>query len=123
MLATKRLKAFVSTVNQQKAKQFYGETLGLELMSEDSFALQFNVNGTLLRVTNVKELRPQQFTVLGWSVADIYSAVEELKAKGVVFEIFGFPGQDEYGIWTAPGGTKVAWFKDPDGNILSLDDQ
>jgi len=123
MLATNKLKAFVSTTNPQKAKQFYGETLGLELMSEDGFALQFNANGTFLRVTTVQKLQPQQFTVLGWNVDDIYNAVEELKANGVVFEIYGFPGQDENGIWTAPGGTKVAWFKDPDGNVLSLDDQ
>jgi len=123
MLATQKLKAFVSTTSPQKAKQFYGETLGLELVSEDGFALQFNVNGTALRVTTVHQLVPQQFTVLGWSVDDIHIAVAELKAKGVVFEIYGFPGQDENGIWTAPGGVKVAWFKDPDGNVLSLDSQ
>ena len=97
------------------------ETLGLELMSEDGFALQFNANGTFLRVTTVQSLMPQQFTVLGWQVDDIYAEIEALKAKGVVFEMYGFPGQDENGVWTAPGGTKVAWFKDPDGNVLSLD--
>jgi catechol 2,3-dioxygenase-like lactoylglutathione lyase family enzyme len=123
MLASKKLKAFIPTTNPEKAKLFYGETLGLDLVSEDGFALQYNANGTFLRVTTVQQLTPQQFTVLGWSVDDIEASVAELKARGVVFEIFGFAGQDENGIWTAPGGVKVAWFKDPDGNILSLDCQ
>ncbi len=123
MLSSQKLKAFIPTTNPQKAKQFYAETLGLELISEDGFALQFNANGTFLRVTTVQSLVPQQFTVLGWQVDDIYAEIQALKAKGVVFEIYGFPGQDENGVWTAPGGTKVAWFKDPDGNVLSLDSQ
>ena len=123
MLSFQNLKAFIPTVNPQKAKQFYAETLGLELMSEDGFALQFNANGTVLRVTTVQKLLPHQFTVLGWSVDDIYAEVAALKARGVVFEMYGFAGQDENGIWTAPGGIKVAWFKDPDGNVLSVDSQ
>ncbi len=123
MLSSQKLKAFIPTVNPQQAKQFYAETLGLELVSEDSFALQFNANGTLLRVTTVQQLAPQPFTVLGWSVDDIYAAVNALQAKGVLFEVYGFTGQDENGIWSAPGGTKVAWFKDPDGNVLSIDSQ
>jgi len=121
MLSSQKLKAFIPTVNPQQAKHFYAETLGLELLSEDGFALQFNANGTLLRVTTVQQLAPQPFTVLGWSVDDIYAAVTSLQAKGVLFEVYGFPSQDENGIWSAPGGTKVAWFKDPDGNVLSLD--
>jgi catechol 2,3-dioxygenase-like lactoylglutathione lyase family enzyme len=121
MLANQPLKAFIPTVNPQKAKEFYGAILGLPLVGEDSFALQFNANGTFLRVTTVQQLQPQPFTVLGWSVADIDVAVTTLAAKGVVFEQYGLPGQDDKGIWTAPGGTKVAWFKDADGNLLSLD--
>jgi catechol 2,3-dioxygenase-like lactoylglutathione lyase family enzyme len=121
MLTTYQLKAFAPTTNPQKAKHFYGEILGLELISEDNFALQFNANGTPLRVTTVQQLTPHPFTVLGWVVDDIYTVLNGLKAKGVVFEHYNLPGQDESGVWTAPGGTKVAWFKDPDGNLLSLD--
>jgi len=121
MLADKKLKAFAPTLNPQKAKAFYQEILGLELINEDGFALQFNCNGTYLRVTTVQELTPQPFTVLGWTVPDIDETIKQLTAKGVVFERYGFFEQDELGVWTAPGGTKVAWFKDPDGNLLSLD--
>ncbi len=121
MLTNQPLKAFIPTVNPQKAKEFYGKILGLPLVGEDGFALQFNANGTFLRVTTVQHLQPHPFTVLGWSVADIDVAVTTLVARGVVFEQYGLPGQDDKGIWTAPGGTKVAWFKDADGNLLSLD--
>jgi len=121
MLADKKIKAFAPTVNPEKAKAFYQNVLGLELMSEDGFALQFNCSGTCLRVTTVRELTPHPFTVLGWTVPVIEETVKELTDKGVVFERYGFLQQDAWGIWTAPGGTKVAWFKDPDGNLLSLD--
>jgi hypothetical protein len=85
-----------------------------------------DANGTTLRVSKVRDFSPQQFTVLGWEVGDIVKAVTDLSAKGITFEKFGLPGQDESGIWTAPmvdnatGGAKVAWFKDPNGNVLSL---
>jgi len=121
MLADKKLKAFIPTTNPQKAKSFYQDVLGFELVSEDGFALQFNCNGTYLRVTTVQQLTPQPFTVLGWMVTDIEDIINQLTAKGVVFERYGFLEQDANGIWTSPGGTKVAWFKDPDGNLLSLD--
>jgi len=121
MLADKKLKAFAATTNPGQAKTFYQDVLGLELASEDSFALQFNCNGGYLRVTTVQQFTPQTFTVLGWSVPDIYETIQQLTAKGVVFERYSFFNQDEAGVWTAPGGTKIAWFKDPDGNVLSLD--
>jgi catechol 2,3-dioxygenase-like lactoylglutathione lyase family enzyme len=119
MDASARIIAFVGTTDRDRAKEFYRGTLGLEMVSEDPFALVFQVAGTMLRVTPVPELKPAGFTVLGWEVKDIDAAVRDLLKAGVVFERYGLP-QDELGIWTAPGGAKVAWFKDPDGNVLSL---
>ncbi len=120
MLADKELKAFVPTIMPDKAKTFYQDILGLKLLSEDNYALEFNANGVLLRVTFVPELKPQGFTVLGWNVPDILNEVKSLNKKGIVCEKYSFLDQDDLGIWTSPGGSKVAWFKDPDGNILSL---
>jgi len=120
MLTNQTLHAFVPTLNPTRAKEFYGETLGLPQVSESPFALEFNANGTLLRVTTVQALIPHPFTVLGWGVDNIEDMIGQLKAKGIYFEIFGFFEQDDLGIWTAPDGTKVAWFKDTDGNLLSL---
>lgn len=118
-LTSAKLTAFVGTRNATRAKAFYAGVLGLTLISEDPFALVFDANGTMLRVTPVHELPPVQHTVLGWEVSDIVAAVTEMQGAGVRFERFGFP-QDELGIWDAPDGTRVAWFKDPDGNMLSL---
>ena len=120
MFADKNLKAFVPTVMPDKAKLFYENILGLKLLSEDKYALEFDANGTLLRVINVNELKPQVFTVLGWNVDDIYTTIKSLNKKGVVCEKYNFLEQDNFGVWKAPGGSKVAWFKDPDGNVLSL---
>jgi catechol 2,3-dioxygenase-like lactoylglutathione lyase family enzyme len=120
MLSDKKLKAFVSTTDRQKAKLFYQDILGLRLVSEDDYALEFDANGTPLRVTVVEKLNPQPFTVLGWDVDDITSTIKSLNEKEISFERYEFMQQDELGIWTSPGGSKVAWFKDPDGNILSL---
>lgn len=115
-----RLMAFVSTTQPDRARHFYQDVLGLNLISEDPIALVFNCAGTMLRITVVKEFSPQPFTVLGWRVADLSSRMKELSAKGVTFEQFGFPTQDEIGIWTTRDGAQIAWFKDPDGNLLSL---
>ncbi|HXB44717.1 MAG TPA: VOC family protein [Puia sp.] len=120
MLSDKKLKAFVPTVMAEKARSFYKDILGLTLLSEDDYGLEFEANGTLLRVIIVPELRPHPFTVVGWNVDDIASTIQALNKKGVVCEIYDFLKQDTQGIWNAPGGSKVAWFKDPDGNILSL---
>ena len=120
MLGNKQLKAFLPTVLPQQAKAFYKDVLGLTLLSEDNYALEFNANGTRLRVIIVPQLTPQQFTALGWDVEDISSAVKELNNKGISCEKYDFIEQDESRIWTAPDGSKVAWFKDPDGNLLSL---
>jgi predicted enzyme related to lactoylglutathione lyase len=123
MLSDKNLKAFVPTTKRKKAKSFYRDTLGLTLLSEDNYALEFDANGTLLRVTIVPELTPHPFTILGWNVDDIIAVIKQLKKKKVVFERYDFLKQDNLGVWTSPNGSKVAWFKDPDGNILSLTEQ
>lgn len=120
MLSDKKLKAFIPTINAKKAKEFYKDSLGLTLLSEDNFALEFNANGTLLRITTVEKLNPHPFTVLGWDVENIDFLIESLVNKGVVFESYKFFEQDKLGIWTSPSGAKVAWFKDTDGNLLSL---
>ena|SRR2546423_397348 len=112
--------SFVATRNPASARKFYEETLGLVFISDDSFAVVFNANGTMLRVQKVQELLPARHTVLGWEVHDIRAEVEELTKKGVRFERFEGLAQDEPGIWTSPAGAKVAWFKDPDGNTLAL---
>ena len=114
------LVAFVPTTDAARAKAFYAGTLGLELESENSFALVFRINGTMLRVTVVRALAPQPFTVLGWDVPDIAAAMRDLGERGVAFERFEGVEQDAEGVWRAPGGAYVAWFKDPDGNTLSL---
>jgi predicted enzyme related to lactoylglutathione lyase len=120
MLADKNLKAFVPTKDAAGAKAFYQDILGLQLLSEDNYALEFNANGTLLRISIVQEYHPQSFTVLGWNVPDIVSVITQLNQNNIVCEKYSFLEQDGLGIWTSPGGSKVAWFKDPGGNVLSL---
>ena len=120
MAGLSKVVTFVATKNPQQAKQFYGEKLGLRFLTDDSFALVFDIGGTMLRIAKVKDFEPEPFTVLGWEVTAIDEIVSQLSAKGVVFERFSGMPQDKLGIWSAPGGAKVAWFKDPDGNILSL---
>ena len=120
MLSHKKLRAFVPTTKPDKAKSFYKDILGLNLLSEDNYALEFDANGTLLRVTTVQDLQPQQFTVLGWGVDDISSTIKSLNEKNIFCEKYDFFEQDDLGVWRAPDGSKIAWFKDPDGNVLSL---
>jgi len=115
--------AFVPTRNPAIARPFYEKTLGLRFISDDQFALVFDANGVMLRVVNVsgvKGFTTAPFTILGWSVADIGKAVKTLHGKGVTFERYPGMGQDEQGVWGSPSGAKVAWFKDPDGNVLSV---
>ena len=113
--------AFVYIVDVPRAKSFYRDTLGLRLVSEEPpFALVFDANGIMLRLGMAKELPPAHGTVLGWQVPDIRATIHELQQAGVRFERYEKMKQDELGIWTTPTGAKVAWFKDPDGNILSV---
>jgi catechol 2,3-dioxygenase-like lactoylglutathione lyase family enzyme len=121
MLASEKILGFVPITDAARAKSFYADKLGLKFVSEDSFAVVFDANGIMLRLTRVQELTPQPFTILGWQVSDIVATVKRLHEAGVTFERYGgFMQQDELGIWDAPGGTRVAWFKDPDGNTLSV---
>ncbi|MGA2185290.1 MAG: VOC family protein [Bryobacteraceae bacterium] len=119
MLGSHKLIAFLAVRNADTARAFYRDKLGLRLVSEDRFALVFDANGTMLRVVPVGEIPQVRWTVLGWEVPDIVAAAQQLEAGGVKLERFEWV-KDERGIWTAPGGDKVAWFKDPDGNTLSI---
>ena len=120
-LAEYKIIGFVTIVDVERAKAFYRDTLGLRLLKEEPpFALVFDANGIMLRLGMGKEIAPVHGTVLGWEVPDVAAAVRDLQDAGVHFERFPHMPQDDLGIWSAPGGAKVAWFKDPDGNILGL---
>ncbi len=111
---------FLITTNADTAVAFYRDTLGLKFLRDDGFALVFDLGGVMLRISRVPEFNPAQHTVLGWESENIAVTVDELAAKGVAFNRYPSMGQDERGICTFPGGDKVAWFKDPDGNVLSI---
>ncbi len=119
MLGSIDIVAFVPTKDFEKARAFYEGVLGLRFVKNDGFAMVLDANGIKVRVAKA-QFTPAPFTILGWQVPDIKKMAEGLQAKGVKFERFGFFEQDALGIWTAPGGDKVAWFKDPDGNVLSV---
>jgi catechol 2,3-dioxygenase-like lactoylglutathione lyase family enzyme len=120
MLGSIDIVAFVPTKDAAKARAFYEGVLGLRFVKDDGFAMVLDANGVMVRVAKTPDFKPAQFTILGWQVTDIENLVQELTKQGVQFEVFGFFKQDQLGIWTAPTGDKVAWFKDPDGNILSV---
>jgi catechol 2,3-dioxygenase-like lactoylglutathione lyase family enzyme len=120
MLSDAELAAFIPTRDLGAAKAFYESSLGLRVVEESGFAVVFDAGGTQLRVTLVQELRPAPFTVLGWRVPDIAQRLAALRAAGVLATRYEGMVQDDDGVWVAPSGTRVAWFKDPDGNTLSL---
>jgi catechol 2,3-dioxygenase-like lactoylglutathione lyase family enzyme len=120
VLGEKNIVAFVPTTDFGRARAFYEGILGLRFKQEDGFALVLDANGIMLRITKIPVFEPARFSVLGWQVHGIYDLVAKLTGKGIVFEQFGLPHQDETGVWTAPSGDKIAWFRDPDGNVLSL---
>ncbi len=120
MLDAAELVAFISTIDPTRARRFYEVTLGLALIEASPFALVFKSNGVMLRVTVVDQLQPAPHTVLGWAIGDIETRVRALAARGVSFLRYEGMSQDDLGIWLAPSGARIAWFKDPDGNILSL---
>jgi catechol 2,3-dioxygenase-like lactoylglutathione lyase family enzyme len=120
MLGHSTLVAFVGVSDLERARQFYGGTLGLPITDERPFALVADANGTMLRLTAVEQPVTAPYTVLGWTVVNIVSVIDQLTARGVQFTSYEGIEQDERGVWTAPGGAKVAWFLDPDGNNLSL---
>ena len=121
VLGNHKVMAFVATRDPDRAKIFYRDTLGLRLVAEQlPFALVFDANGTMLRVTIVREIVVAPYTVLGWEVPDIAATARELTTAGVKLERYPGMPQDDLAIWTSPSGAKVAWFKDPDGNVLGM---
>lgn len=111
---------FLITTKPAEAVAFYRDTLGLNYLRDDGFALVFDLNGVMLRISRVPSFSPAQHTVLGWESKDIAATVDKLANKGIVFERYPTMGQDERAIATFPNGDKVAWFKDPDANVLSI---
>jgi catechol 2,3-dioxygenase-like lactoylglutathione lyase family enzyme len=120
MLGTAKLVCFAATIQPAEALEFYRHVLGLSLVDDGPFALVFDANGTMLRVQKVHDLSPAPYTTLGWEVGDLRATIRELTEKGVGFEHYAGLPQDDLGVWTTPDGSLVAWFKDPDGNTLSL---
>jgi catechol 2,3-dioxygenase-like lactoylglutathione lyase family enzyme len=121
MSAPGTLIGFVPVSDADRAKLFYEEIVGLEFVADDGFALVFRSGTNMVRLARMPQVIPAQFTILGWETTEIEAEVEALLAKGVTsFQRYGFLEQDALGIWTSPNGNKVAWFTDPDGNVLSL---
>jgi catechol 2,3-dioxygenase-like lactoylglutathione lyase family enzyme len=119
-LASRHLFGFVPTADPVKARAFFGGTLGLRMIQEDQFMMVFDANGTKLRVVTFPSVTPAPLSVVHWEVPDIAAAVQDLTRAGVTFERYEKMVQDELGVWKSWNGSLVAWFKDPDGNILSL---
>lgn len=120
MLRSQSIVAFIPTRDAARARAFYADVLGLHFLADDGFALVFDANGIMVRITKVRELVPHPFTILGWEVKNIHTFVSQLHSKGVVFDHPKFLLREDDPVWTAPDGSKVAWFKDPDGNMLSI---
>jgi catechol 2,3-dioxygenase-like lactoylglutathione lyase family enzyme len=120
LLASSDVIAFAGCADMDRSRAFYEGTLGLRLVEQNDFACVFDANGTMLRVTAVPAPARAGYTVLGWRVNDIAATVAALTAQAVEFQRYEGMGQDESGVWTTPGGDKVAWFLDPDANTLSL---
>ena len=115
-----RITSFVGVSDLDAAERFYGGVLGLGLADQRPFALVADTGATQLRITKVGEVRAAPYTVLGWQVADLEGEIDRLVEAGVTFNRYDGMEQDGRGIWTAPGGARIAWFLDPDGNTLSL---
>jgi catechol 2,3-dioxygenase-like lactoylglutathione lyase family enzyme len=121
MAALGTLVGFIPTRDGDAARTFYEKKVGLHFISEDQFAVVFQSGENIIRITRTGSFTPAPFTILGWQSSDIGQDVRDMSARGVVFERYDYIGpQDEHGIWTTPSGAKVAWFKDPDGNTLSI---
>jgi catechol 2,3-dioxygenase-like lactoylglutathione lyase family enzyme len=122
MLASGKLVGFVPTRDSNRARAFYEGKLGFEFVSDDQFALVMRAGPTTIRIAKGANFTPAPYTVMGWEVPDIVAVVKWLTERGVTFEKYPFVQDRELGIWTTPDGNHVAWFKDPDGNILSVND-
>ena len=120
MLSKNDLITFIPTSNEAKAREFYVDKLGLKFIADTPFALVLSANGIMVRIAKTKDFVPAPFTILGWHVENIAEQVQELRGCGVEFCSFDFLDQDDLQIWKSPDGAKIAWFKDFDGNMLSL---
>jgi catechol 2,3-dioxygenase-like lactoylglutathione lyase family enzyme len=120
MLESGKMAGFLATSDYDKAREFYEGKLGFAFVSLDPYALVMEVGGHSIRISKIPNFTPRQGTVLGWEVTDIEAVARWLADRGVPPEKYPFAQDQELGIWTAPGGARVAWFKDPDGNILSV---
>ena len=120
MLEASEAVAFLPSHDLGRSEQFFRGVLGLPLVTQSSFAYVFTCGGTTLRVTKVDTFRPQTFTVFGWTVTDLRSTVAKLRARGADFLRYEGLSQDDQDVWTTPNGDLVAWFHDPDLNVLSL---
>src|SRR5688500_6295749 len=120
MLTTAKIVAFSATLDPARALTFYRDVLGLRLVADEPFAIAFDAGGTMLRLQNARVHTPAQHTLLGWDVPDIRAMIRSLADRGVTFVRYDWMPADADNVWTAPGGTMIAWFKDPDDNVLSL---
>ena len=120
MLDSGKMVGFVPTTDYEKARAFYEGKLGFEFISHDQFALVVKAGGHMIRISKMPNFTPLQGTILGWEVDNIEAVVGWLKERGVLVEKYPFVQDQELGIWTAPGGARIAWFKDPDGNVLGV---
>jgi hypothetical protein len=120
MLGEYDLMAFVSTADMAIGRAFYEGVLGLTVRHADNYGVVFDANGVRLRMSLVRDVVVAPYSVMSWVVPDIHTMIRELVSRGVVFEKYDGFGQDALGVWTAPDGTQVAWFKDPAGHLLSL---
>ncbi len=120
MLTTSDVIAFAPTTDLARARSFYETTLGLSVVDENAYACVFDAHGTMLRLTLVAVVARAGYTVLGWRVTDMGQVVSRLESVGVVFARYDGMEQDAHGVWTTAQGDRIAWFTDPDGNILSL---
>jgi catechol 2,3-dioxygenase-like lactoylglutathione lyase family enzyme len=122
ILGESKLVAFVPTTEPAKARVFFEGVLGLRLVEDEApYALVFDANGTMLRVTTVPQHEAAPFTVLGWAVEDIDAVVARLAAAGVpMLRYEGLNDKNPDGIWTSPHGVRVGWFHDPNENVLSI---
>jgi catechol 2,3-dioxygenase-like lactoylglutathione lyase family enzyme len=119
MFAAGQLVSFLATTDLDRSRAFF-ERLGLTCVESSPYANVFDSAGSPLRVTLVEAHDPPPFTVLGWEVTDLDAALSGLSAAGVERTVYDGMGQDDRGVWTAPSGAEIAWFKDPDGNTLSI---
>ena len=120
MLSTGKLIGFVPTKDSARSREFYEGKLGFKFVSDDQFALVMQAGESMIRIAKAGKFTPAQYTVMGWEVTDIEAMVKWLNERGVTFEKYPFVQDQKSGIWTTPNGDKIAWFKDPDGNVLSL---